>query len=218
MGKSIITGLLFFISFSLSGQVGASVGFKSFQAEEWLSVINQFGDGSSHTASSGLSVSLDYRIRIKDIRLEFYPELSYSALKNESAGSNLEYALSAFHLNTNLYIFDLEGDCDCPTWSKSGNLFQKGFFLQVSPGINYFSVELNGSDDLDKDADLFWDIGFGAGLDLGITEFFTLTPTIRYYVAPGAKWSHQAPLNSEEMTTRATAGQFFAGIRLGVHL
>ncbi|MCB9291906.1 MAG: hypothetical protein H6559_02055 [Lewinellaceae bacterium] len=36
--------------------------------------------------------------------------------------------LSLF-LNANIYFLDLEGDCDCPTFSKSGGFLQKGLFL-----------------------------------------------------------------------------------------
>ena len=208
--------VLMFFQFSIFGQIGVGVGYKNFNAEEWEKEINQsYNYGFSNP--TGYSFSVDYRLRIKNIRIEFFPELSYSYLKNDYENSTLEYTLYGFHLNTNVYLFDLEGDCDCPTWSKSGNIFQKGFFLQAAPGINNLNILFDHVTQIDKQNDYFWDIGIGAGLDIGISKFLTVTPNIKYFFAPNAKWVHLEPLDGSELTTKSNAGQFYAGIRLGFH-
>ena len=218
MKSTIITGVLVFCSFLLFGQIGIGAGYKTFIADEWLTAINQYGGGNDYSNPAGLSISVDYRLRIKNVRIELYPELSYNSLNSEDGGSNLDYTYYGFHLNSNIYLFDLEGDCDCPTWSKSGNLFEKGFFIQVAPGLNTLEVAFNHVTTVDSDRDLFWDLGIGAGLDIGISDFLTVTPLVKYYIAPNAEWNYLEDLTNDEISSTSNAGQFFAGVRVGFHL
>ncbi|MEZ4956046.1 MAG: hypothetical protein R2825_20980 [Saprospiraceae bacterium] len=218
MKNKVIIGVLMFCSSVVWGQLGVGAGYKSLHSDEWLTVINQYGNGNNHSNPSGFSFSIDYRLRTKKVRIELYPELAISSLKNEAAGATLENNIIGAHLNTNIYLFDLEGDCDCPTWSKSGNVFQKGFFLQVAPGVNNIEIKFNSVAEVDSKRDFFWDIGVGAGVDIGVAKFLTITPIVKYYFAPNAKWEYLEDLTANEVSTKSNVGQFYAGVRLGFHL
>jgi hypothetical protein len=72
----------------------------------------------------------------------------------------------------------LKGDCHCPTFSKQNDLVKKGLFIQI---IGAFQNErsktaitqyTNWHQNLSA--------GIGAGLDIGISDFITLTPLIQY--------------------------------------
>lgn len=218
MKNIVIIGLLMFCSTVVWGQIGIGAGYRSFHADEWLTVINQYGTGNNYSNPSGFSFSIDYRVRIKKVRIELFPELAFSSLKNDTGGGALENNIFGVHLNANIYLFDLEGDCDCPTWSKSGNVFQKGFFLQAAPGVNNMEIQFNSITEVDSKRDFFWDIGVGAGVDIGIAEFLTITPIVKYYFAPNAKWEYLEDLTANEVSTKSNVGQFYAGVRMGFHL
>lgn len=142
-------------------------------------------------SQDGLQVSLEYSFRLKEKRLEFHPGLGYrfTFFKELDLNSNLDeddlgyFTSMDLDFNTSIYPFDFGGDCDCPTWSKDGNLIKKGFFLEVSPGIAYQTMhrdfywsDPHGPEVPIKSTNLAWKLSIGAGIDIGLSEEFTLTP------------------------------------------
>ena len=126
-----------------------------------------------------------------------------------------------FFLNTNLYLFDMKGDCDCPTFSKEGPSLQKGFYLQLSPGYSYFdfNIQDNVTGFSFTDEDYAFSMGLGLGLDLGLSDFITLTPHLgaRYY--PSLTWE---TLNGDRgiafppsVEAESSLMNYYAGVRLG---
>ena len=208
-----VLGSLFFLN--ANGQIGISTGYIKFNSEEWINGINEnIGEDFSH--KSGYQIGIDYRLRIKNVRIEFLPTASYSAFKETINASELKSRLLGFHLNTLVYLFDFEGDCDCPTWSKSGNIFQKGFFVQIAPGINNFDIEVNDENAINGGNVNFIDVGVGAGLDIGISEYLTITPSVRYHFSPETEWQlEQVNAVGENPSYNAFPKQLYAGIRLG---
>lgn len=200
MKKCLFSGLLFFVlSSTLSAQYGINLGYKTFSAPGWENSIDRISSDNGEVQqplSSGLSFGIDYWFRLKNKRIEFLPELNYSRFaqtwsNNESATGKISSTFYSLYLNTNFYIFDLAGDCDCPTFSKDGDIMKKGFFVQVSPGL---SLVQNKYDDLveqeQKSASAFTpSIGIGAGLDIGLSDFLTITPIVSYRYHFGVEWS-----------------------------
>ena len=134
--KNSILVLFLAIPCILSAQFGVHATYQT--AEQ----VSQFP--SNDFPISGFAFGADYTFRLAQKRVEFFPELNYSFTETTSPvidtrGSQvtLEDKAFGFYFNTNVYIFDFEGDCDCPVFSKDGNFLKKGFFLQLSPGINY---------------------------------------------------------------------------------
>jgi len=153
---------------------------------------------------SSIGLGLDYWFRLKNYRIEFLPEF-HMGLKSESqitesTSSNLVYY--GFNFNTQVYLFDLEGDCDCPTFSKQGPSLKKGFFFNVSPGVLFMNKELSTetSDPPFKSNHINFKIGVGVGYDIGISDLFTITPMVNYNIVPGVNFNELSNISNSTPT------------------
>ena len=212
--------VLFLISLfsTANAQIGVSAGYKIMPATEWSEAF-----AANPSAFNGLEVAVDYWFRLKNKRIEFLPELSYERYTNNHRTERDELRFYNFFLNTNFYLLDFEGDCNCPTFSKGGNIFEKGFFVQISPGVMRFSSEaVSQADFLDpeqsqsSDSSTHFGIRLGAGLDIGITDFITLTPLARYTFIPSiGRDDFGQKFLGDASQAETQLGQLFAGVRLG---
>lgn len=205
----------------LWSQVGLRAQYQLVRYNPWerietgSALNNQFNGG-------GYQVGIDYTFRLKNYRIEFYPEISYSrqlALEIE----NQRYNLNSFGLefNTHFYFLDFEEDCDCPTWSKSNDWFQKGFFVSIHPGAQVF--QYTASTGMEDQTQWLASLGIGAGIDIGLSEYITLTPLIkwRHFFTP--QWnglielyeSNSAGISKE--WEKRYFNQIQAGLRLGFY-
>jgi len=172
--------LLFILGASLNnlcGQVGVNARYNATQAPDWdLSGGTQI----TELPGSGLSYGIDYWFRLKDKRIEFTPELNYFSATVEPSGSVLlTTTLYSFFFNTNIYLLDLLNDCDCPTFSKQSGILQRGFFVQISPGLSLpqFEHDLSRINSTERNTgDLAFSVGAGLGFDIGIADLITVTP------------------------------------------
>lgn len=205
-----------------AAQIGFSGAFVHGQAPDWVTTLDgSDGEPLLELPGSGWQVGIDYWFRLKNTRIEFLPTLAYSRQAVSGTifgGEEGELVAQAGHFffNTNIYLFDLRGDCDCPTFSKQGPTLTKGFFLQLSPGISLFDLT-NAREE--SDTDLAPSIGIGIGFDIGLSDLVTLTPTLsaRYY--PEAYWpALEGPLPElyDGLQPASTLWQYGAGLRLGL--
>lgn len=193
MKNTILTALLMILfSAGLSAQFGVSGYINLHQgADDWDNSIPVSND---HVKADGYGLSINYWFRLKDYRVEFLPEIAYFSGSHEGVlpddtGTDLSWQQIAVFANTNFYLFDLEGDCNCPTFGKDGGFFEKGFFVQLSLGASYWSYN-STIGDLDHEGEqIHFLLGFGGGLDVGISEYITLTPFVRYVLGFGVPWS-----------------------------
>jgi len=210
-----IAGLLL-LSHSIFAQFGISGSYRVNDAKDWKIVY--LDQTSQEILGDGLSLGVDYWFRLKNYRVEFLPELNVILPQSVTAqdGSELDAKFYSFFFNTNFYLFDFMGDCDCPTWSKQGNFAKKGFFVQVSPGITLLQnavttegVESNAND---------WALSLGAGIgfDIGVTDLVTFTPMLGARYFPQANWSSlEAAKASWTFEQKSAIMQLYAGVRLG---
>ena len=164
---------------------------------------------------SGPQIGLTYWFRLKKRRIEFAPELSAAKFKSNFEEVEFQHQQFSFFFNTDFYIFDLKSDCNCPTWSKDGNLFSKGFFIELSPGVTAFRNKISSELGQNKEGTEFTiGGGIGAGLDLGITDLFTITPIFRYYYFPEVDWY----FGLKKANEKNPVSQVFIGLRLRANL
>lgn len=210
--------LFFVFSFlffqNMEAQIGVSGGYRSFLNEGWNDeLLADFGD--DFATMEGWSFAVDYWFRLKKRRVEFTPELAFGKFE-KSPNYIREHQFISFHFNTNLYIFDLAEDCDCPTWSKDGGIMKKGFHIQISPGVSRMRNKFYGALENSNVTKYYPEIGIGAGLDIGISDFFTITPLAKFFFSPNAEWEGiNLPDGIRQTTLSGTSRQFFAGLRLG---
>lgn len=202
----------FLCSFGVSAQIGIVGSFQTFKAGDWEKLILQdLPNQSGLYPIYGFGIGIDYWFRLKKRRIEFTPELSYSHLDGSFDGITAKHDLLSFFFFTNVYPFDLASDCDCPVWSKEGNFFSRGFFLQLAPGASYLHSDTSEKDIFpDAGNNLILGGAIGAGLDLGLSDFLTVTPVARFYFYPKATWDNTAAPGNADTNIQ----QFFAGLKI----
>jgi hypothetical protein len=129
-----------------------------------------------------VSVSALYWFRLKEKRIEFLPQLGYAfTLGGSDAGVPIKQKRFTLAFNTDIYLFDIINDCNCPTFSKQGGTFERSFFIELSPALDYQMIKTENfpsAEDPNKDEDLTFRFGLGAGFDIGVSDLITVTPII----------------------------------------
>lgn len=136
---------------------------------------------------NGYKLGIDYWFRLKPVRIEFFPEIAWSQFQTDlfdpiqSTPLNSKLQNLHFQANINIYPLDFVGDCDCPTFSKSEPIFQRGFFIQLSPGVQYQSMVFDAGASAVTYSDWNYTLAGGIGLDIGVSDFITVTPYAKYW-------------------------------------
>ncbi|NRB48278.1 MAG: outer membrane beta-barrel protein [Saprospiraceae bacterium] len=225
MRKVFMLGICVLFAFSASAQFGVKGSYHFSNATDWQVPTNN-GINTESLIGDGWSVGVDYWFRLKNYRMEFLPELNFSQLNQnlDNADWSNQVTFTSFFFNTNIYLFDFKGDCDCPTFSKQGPTLDKGFFVQVSPGLTFAQSEIDFSGNTLKADDLAFSIGLGVGFDLGVSDLVTVSPMagLRYF--PSISWDSLAE-NPDDETPRlevedssSSLTQWYAGVRIGFRL
>lgn len=219
--KSILIILIFTSLYNeVQCQFGVSLIYdQHIGATDWDETYNV---NSDHIKANGIGAAVTYWFRLKEYRIEFVPELIYLTGDQKTnfddlTEATMKWSNIGFSVNTNLYPFDFEGDCNCPTFGKDGSFFEKGFFIQISPGVGFF----NNQTELEQTFELstvYFKIGLGAGLDIGLAEFFTISPFIRYDLGLGNSWAsiESSGINIEE--TKSTTKDLLLGLAMQYRL
>ncbi|MCB0644011.1 MAG: hypothetical protein KDC44_20335 [Phaeodactylibacter sp.] len=180
-------------------QLGISGSYNQWHTPDWLTIVEQYTTTNQTVDGfyrNGSKLSVDYWFRLKNVRIEFHPEVGLSQVKADWTDiPGLPYLLQSrtihFQWNTNIYLFDFFGDCDCPTFSKSEPFLKKGFFVQISPGINLQQHQVfeNGIDEAIQSADnTAYSLAAGIGLDIGVARFLTITPYVKGWYYFNTDW------------------------------
>lgn len=194
--------------------------------KDWNNIYQSYANDDHDLFGSGYEIGVNYWFRLKNYRIEFLPEVTYAKSKT----SNLSTLVDAeshnltrynFNMNVQIYPLDFEGDCDCPTWSKDGNLVKKGFYWLLSPGISKNSIsttfsEANGRPDDAYDMMTFR-MGAGLGLDIGVGDLLTISPFAIYNINFGSAWLTQETTynaNIEVAENDSSFNQLQIGIRM----
>ncbi|MFK7933453.1 MAG: hypothetical protein AB8G22_08075 [Saprospiraceae bacterium] len=209
----VIVALL--LSLTTYAQFGITGGTQFTNNEEWRDIIITNGNEiTDEFSNQGWAVGIDYWFRLEKVRIEFLPELrlahtnSKVQLSDVSGMTDVDLNSLQFNFNTNIYPFDFDGDCDCPVWSKEGPSFSKGFFVRLSPGVNYRQVSEQGMDAGPAyDAAVKLTAAIGVGMDIGISDFITITPLAEH------RWFQNDELQAADAPSLTN---WFAGIRLGI--
>ena len=222
---SMIIGIIFFTS-QLFGQFGLNGGYNFNDANNWkITNGDNVNDVIHDFYGNGLSFGLDYWFRLPNHRVEFTPEINYQSNQSNYFYDPLNFDLNSTMIslfaNTNFYIFDFKGDCNCPTFSKRGPELQKGFFVRISPGISYFNNKLDSEGASVHNQAFTFNIGAGAGIDFGVSDLLTITPVamLRHY--PAIDWKDISTIDVgikewDYPKDETTLTQIYLGLRIGM--
>lgn len=193
-----------FVSVQMMGQYGVRAKYNLNTFNGFDEYVDSKVNGAQEKLfANTIGFGVDYWFRLKKYRIEFLPEIhmglkSTTLIGSSTLPSSSSFSYIGFNFNTQLYLFDLEGDCDCPTFSKQGPSLNKGLFLNVSPGVLYNSREL-----ITPIASAPWSsshinfkIGIGVGYDIGISDLFTITPMISYNIVPNVLFNDLANIDN----------------------
>ena len=166
------------------GQFGLRVKYNSTKYNEWAQDLEDKTNFSEKLLPTGYEIGVDYWFRLKKRRIEFMPELAYSYSKTniENIAIN-SVQLTGFHFNfnTHIYALDMEGDCNCPTFSKQGNTINKGLFFHLTPGVSYNTISSKQGENQISANKTAFKVGVGVGMDIGLSDLLTITPILSYY-------------------------------------
>lgn len=222
-----LLSLLTISALQANAQLGVGGSYLTSSAQHWELRNSGASNPDLQPPGTGYSVGLDYQFRLKKVRIEFAPELNYAHWSTpETSELETQSNWYSFFFNVRIYPFDLKGDCNCPTFSKRGNTFQKGLFVSLSPGITQMNYNIPrgwGGVSFDmKDQSWAPNAALILGLDLGISELLTVTPHAGWRYFPQADWPSLATVAAQSgylnVDSEGPLHQFHAGLRLGWRL
>ncbi|MBK8501914.1 MAG: hypothetical protein IPL46_06735 [Saprospiraceae bacterium] len=184
---------------ALQAQYGLSAQYVSAKVES--SVVA----GTQTVNAQGFSAGLNYWLRLRNVRIEFFPELAYGLLETKQIESLPDLSVQnwSFTIPASFYLLELKGDCQCPTFSKQNDLLKKGLFVQLIGAYQNERSKTATTQHTDWQQNLA--AGIGTGLDIGLSDFITLTPLVQYL---HTVYSSKAP------ESPGTESAIRAGIRL----
>jgi hypothetical protein len=214
-----LTGVFVCLGSQLFCQFGLRLAYTS-QSFPALTTVLSTGTGEQSVFPKGVEGGVNYWFRLKKRRIEFLPEFSYF----HNAGSRLEnleeatISMAQFGFSTQIYALDLEGDCDCPTFSKQGPSLNKGLFFHFTPsaGRHWSSVRQSATvgspGKMSESAGWVIRAGLGMGMDIGINDLLTLTPLVSYFFHSNMHWDGLA---ADGSTTTDQPRQTQFALRVG---
>jgi len=210
------------ITFALQAQFGINASYRINDMPELIGTDINNPAQEENLLESGFNLGLDYWIPLSNIRIELLPELNYGRYtRTFESQSTLKAQFFNFFFNVNFYLFDLMGDCDCPTFSKQGSPLSKGFFAQISPGFSFVDTAIKETDE--SAGDWGFNLGAGIGMDIGLSDLITLTPMagVRYY--PNTEFAgmylvEDGSSGGSKLDNQFDILQWHAGLRLGFRL
>lgn len=182
---------------SSDGQFGVRVKYQRSQFSDLEQKISANLNENGGVWNIGFEAGLDYWFRLNKQRIEFMPEVSIGRSVSTFSKATLIDATANFYqfqLHTHIYPMDFRDNCNCPTFSRQGAGFEKGFFIHITPGLMYQQATFNFDDRAIKKAvepkfdQTVFKFGAGAGVDIGFSDLFTLTPIVSYYMATPLKY------------------------------
>lgn len=165
-------------------------------------------------------VGVDYWFRLKNYRLEFLPAVhAQYGHERLDLDQNLEGVLnwSVIDLvpSVQFYPLDFFNNCSCPTFSKQGQFLKKGLFINLTPGVALSKLSSKQTAiSAIHETILFGRAG--AGLDIGLSNLLTISPSISYQVSQRLDWS-DIFVSTTAHTLNIYSG-VFVSLRVGMRL
>lgn len=216
--RYILATCLFLIGLISYSQYGVNIRYFSNDFKGWSDVATENSGGPIW--NNNIEYAVDYWFRPEEIRTEYYVEGTFSSANTTQSTVTqcCEYDLNSVGvaIRSHVYVFDFQGDCDCPTFKKEGGFLKKGFFLQYGAGAALWlkSIDVGANHN-----NVAIDLNAGAGFDIGISDLLTITPYTSYHYLPNVNYdgfaeSQPFPVGSDVADNTSVTRLRF-GIRVG---
>jgi hypothetical protein len=158
------------------------IGFQTMTGYNYFPE-NTKGETVHPVNSLHYSVGPSYWFRLKNRRIEFNPAISFDYSKSDYESNslgNLSLEEKSFVLSLPILIYplDFNNDCNCPTFNKGGQFFEKGFHFMIYTAMPYTSRKITGTNSAETKSTAGFQLGLGAGIDIGLSRKWTLSPSI----------------------------------------
>lgn len=219
MKKYALLCLLFLGCMATTGY--SQIGILASYNHQSLGKLNDYFNGQNALGkpilTNGYKAGVNYWYRLPYHRVEFWPTLFYSSHSGSIETPFLyinKASIQKFGLevDTRVYVLEFNGDCHCPTFSKQNKFIDKGFYLDLLAGGSYGIYKADGISENHPG----WHLGLGAGLDIGLSDFLTLTPFIQGIYASGSRWDALGISGSELSPPKASGIQLNAGVHFAL--
>jgi hypothetical protein len=200
--------VLFTCTSTLSGQLGLDISYQKSNYPDWNDILKDQGFDQVELFRHGYGIGLDFGFGLPQYRVEFYPGVAYKRSVTEYADFGFENAVDyrfdlkqfGIQVRTQVYPLDLlsKKGMQCPSFHRGEDVLTKGWFVLFQPGVLYSIRELDGyrylnlSEPLEvvsREGKLIFDFSIGTGLDIGLSESFSISPSIRYGFILGERWN-----------------------------
>jgi hypothetical protein len=209
--------LMVFLPVPIFSQSGLHIGYVSLSNNDWDPVVDE-----TSFFEPAYTIGLDYAFRLPNIRIEFRPMLSYFQGKRPSdlkLPDLIQIDFFTFQVQTVLYPLNLEGDCNCPTFSKQGTFLDKGLFVMAAPGL-VFAHHVLGENTTNSISGnhLIPQVSCGAGIDFGISEHITITPFGQYSFLFSSNWEDVSFYINSQAGTSLDPSTSFSHLNFGIRM
>ncbi len=213
MKKAFTLIIAVFITFQIQAQISAFFGTSTFSADKWDTMMQLPPDeiitaANIFTAPRSIykftrqpMAGLSYSIPFKKVGISLVPELNYVKFRafgwdntilpnQERMYQTIELHNIALLINSNIYIFNLKGECKKETFGADVKYFKRGFHIQTGPGIvlSHKSIEqyaLGVRPSKSTVNSLNFAVVAGIGFDLKVSKRLMISHFVRYkWIAP----------------------------------
>ena len=222
MKKLIFIFCILSISFTAFSQLDIVANYERPTYSDWdQAVEEQYRSGNKffeHSYSGGFA----FRYYPFPFRMGFVPELnlSYSTESRSNDFFQGDYSMLqvGLYLPVQLFPFDMYGDCNCPTFGKQNDFFQKAIYFKFIPGVAFQSQVLEDLQNSQTTDNIIFSLGAGAGLNFALSELITLAPEISYHYIFNENWDgfsiwHNLP----DAMDHSSANKLLIGLRLSFY-
>lgn len=179
------------IAANASAQLGLGGGLHYTHLPEWQALIETARGIRAAPPAQGNYVALNYWFRLPAARIEFTPGIRLAHQQFEldpEITPPLTVFQAALEWPLLFYPLDLHSDCDCPTFSKQGSAWRKGLFVAVVPSLAWQRYAPPQETHLPNGTQIVPALALRTGLDLGITDAWTLSLQGGVFVSQPWTW------------------------------
>lgn len=202
MKESIITIVfLVFVSPAISAQYDLELLFQKPQYPDWDRLVFETTETEAYIFDWKAGIGLGYRIFPHEFRLGYRPGVHIFYGKNEVSFTepdpSFEYRIIQSYLSfpVQIFPFDLWGDCNCPTFGRQHDFFQKAFYFEFIPAISIKQLRFTRQDVGQNAINLAPHLGVGAGLNIALNKWLTFSPMMSYHIGFAEKWKDLGELH-----------------------
>lgn len=223
----LIFAVLFYTNSAFAQlQGGISGTYFTQSLPNWETTIFGFRS-NEQLLKSGFGQAVDLKIAgFDNYRIQFHLNVGTNNATTSLENRQFKLRKNDISLSGKIFFLSLEADCDCPTFSREAGLLEKGLFAEFITGASFFQAEMGEENTIiSEDNGTAFKVGFGLGVEIGINDYVTISPFVRYQRYLNVEWEGLQedlflfdPTTVIDGTNTTPINQVSAGIRLGLSL